>query len=57
MDKKTTQKPKDLSQRFALEVRFIPLSPEEKSRRYSRLQELFFKGARKCAQDEEKNKA
>jgi hypothetical protein len=44
MKKNNEEKIEKFTQKFAVEVRFV----------YSRLQELLFKGARKCAQDEER---
>lgn len=57
MTDKNKVKTDNMARKFGVEVRFVPLPPEELRRRSNRLQELLFKGARKCAQDEEREKA
>jgi hypothetical protein len=57
MTDKNKVKTDKITQKFGLEVRFIPLPLDEVQRRSNRLQELLFKGARKCAQNEEREKA
>lgn len=54
--KKNPEKVNGLPQKFRVVIRFVPLPPDEMNRRYNRLQELLFKGARKRADDEEKGK-